>query len=71
MSLLLLPPKIRMALLAGLAAFLLLTVLLAIFPIRDELFVAADFSVLLITGGVVQLYVRARGIGPEPTGTKG
>ena len=71
MSLLLLPPKIRMALLAGLAAFLLLTALLAIFPIRDELFVAADFSVLLITGGVVQLYVRARGIEPEPTGTKG
>jgi hypothetical protein len=68
MSLLLLPPKIRMALLVGLAAFLVLTALLTIIPIRDELFVAADFWLLLITGGAVHIYVRASR--PEPGRTR-
>lgn len=71
MSLALLPPKIRVALLVGLAAFLLLTALLTIIPIRDDWFVAVDFVLLLITGGAVDIYVRTKGIGPEPNDAKG
>lgn len=71
MSVALLPPKIRAALLVGLAVFLVLTALLTIIPIRDEWFVAVDFVLLLITGGVVDVYVRTRGIRPKPADTKG
>lgn len=71
MSLALLPLKYRMPLLVGLATFLVLAALLTIIPIPDKWFDATVYGLLLITGSVVYVYVRARGIGSESTGTKG
>lgn len=71
MNLALLPPKFRMPLLVGIAVFLVLAALLTVIPIPDKWFDATVYGLLLITGGAVYVYVRARGIGAELTGTNG